>query len=303
MELLFLGTAAAEGWPAVFCRCEACRRAKAAGGKNIRTRASLLVDGIFKFDLGPDTYHQALTYGLDLGLVRHVLITHTHTDHFYPAELEMRRPPFAYPAPGESDPGLDIYGNAEVLKVSLQADTGVSAENPADPGRPVRVHTVTAFRPFGVGDAEAVALRADHKQDEEALFYLFRRHGKTILYALDTGYFPDETWAWLESPEGREWIGVTPSGGIDLAILDCTGGPLNSGRRGHMNIDVNLEVRARLIEAGLTAPHCRFVATHFSHNGKLLHDELLANFRERAVAHGQPADAFSVAYDGLRLTI
>lgn len=302
MKLLFLGTAAAEGWPAVFCRCDACTRARAAGGKNIRSRASLLVDGIFRFDLGPDTYHQALTYGLDLGLVRYVLITHTHTDHFYPAELEMRRPPFAHPAPGETDPGLDIYGNAEVLKVSLQADSGVNAENPTDPVRLVRVHTITAFQPFTVGDAEAVALRADHKPDEEALFYLFRRHGKTILYALDTGYFPDETWAWLESQEGRQWIGASRSGGIDLAILDCTGGPL-PGRRNHMSIDTNLDVRARLVDAGLTARSCPFIATHFSHNGKFLHDELLATFREQSVAHGQPADAFSVAYDGLQLVI
>ena len=28
MEIKYLGTAAAEGWPAVFCTCEACKRAR-----------------------------------------------------------------------------------------------------------------------------------------------------------------------------------------------------------------------------------------------------------------------------------
>ena len=38
MKIRFLGTAAAEGWPAVFCACESCKRAERLGGKDIRTR-------------------------------------------------------------------------------------------------------------------------------------------------------------------------------------------------------------------------------------------------------------------------
>ncbi|MBE3576288.1 MAG: carbon-phosphorus lyase [Limnochordales bacterium] len=319
MEILFLGTAAAEGWPAVFCRCEACCRARAAGHENIRTRASLLIDGRFKFDLGPDTYHQALVHGVDLGLVRYVFITHSHSDHFYPAELEMRRPPFAHPAPGEEhDPGLDVYGNEMVVRKALElkvaedageagpADDGLESvsEPEAQPeprqGALVRVHRVKAFRPFRAGDAELVPLRADHKPDEEALFYLFRRGGKTLLYGLDTGYFPEETWAWLEGESGRRWVGD----GLDLVILDCTSGPLPGDRRRiHMNIETDLAVRERLLAAGLTAPACRFVATHFSHNGGLLHSELKAAFRQHLTERGLPPDTFIVAYDGLRLTI
>ncbi|HEX28759.1 TPA: hypothetical protein ENG04_01615 [Candidatus Poribacteria bacterium] len=56
MKVKFLGTAAAEGWPGVFCECENCRRAREAGGKNIRTRSSLLLNDIYKVDLPPDTY-------------------------------------------------------------------------------------------------------------------------------------------------------------------------------------------------------------------------------------------------------
>ena len=44
MKLTYLGTAAAEGVPALFCRCDFCRYARKAGGREIRTRAGALLD-------------------------------------------------------------------------------------------------------------------------------------------------------------------------------------------------------------------------------------------------------------------
>ena len=44
MKLTYLGTAAAEGWPAVFCNCENCKEAARLGGRNIRTRSQALVN-------------------------------------------------------------------------------------------------------------------------------------------------------------------------------------------------------------------------------------------------------------------
>ena len=34
MKLQYLGTAAAEGWPALFCQCESCRVSAEKGGKS-----------------------------------------------------------------------------------------------------------------------------------------------------------------------------------------------------------------------------------------------------------------------------
>ena len=87
MKLHLLGTAGYEGWPAVFCGCAACRRARQAGGKNLRTRSNALIDDVYKIDLGPDTFHHALTYGLDLSKLEHIIATRPIPDHFYPAEL------------------------------------------------------------------------------------------------------------------------------------------------------------------------------------------------------------------------
>lgn len=47
MQFQYLGTAAAEGWPAVFCRCKYCLEAQRLGGKNIRTRSQAIVNDIF----------------------------------------------------------------------------------------------------------------------------------------------------------------------------------------------------------------------------------------------------------------
>lgn len=44
MEIQYLGTAAAEGWPALFCDCEICRKARKTGGKELRTRTQSTVD-------------------------------------------------------------------------------------------------------------------------------------------------------------------------------------------------------------------------------------------------------------------
>ena len=44
MKLTYLGTAAAEGWPAAFCNCDGCRAARRLGGRNIRTRSQALVE-------------------------------------------------------------------------------------------------------------------------------------------------------------------------------------------------------------------------------------------------------------------
>ena len=51
MKLTYLGTAAAEGWPAAFCNCDGCRAARRLGGRNIRTRSQALVDDALLLDL------------------------------------------------------------------------------------------------------------------------------------------------------------------------------------------------------------------------------------------------------------
>ena len=107
MKIKYLGTAAAEGIPALYCQCDICKDAWIHKGKNIRTRAQALIDDKILIDFGPDTYAHVLQYEVPLDTIHHVLITHKHSDHFYPSDLLFRRP--GYASKVEEEP-LHVYG-------------------------------------------------------------------------------------------------------------------------------------------------------------------------------------------------
>ena len=91
MKLQFLGTAAAEGIPALFCNCPACQYAYKIGGKEIRMRAGAMLDDVIKIDFGPDSYAQMLANHLDYTRVHTLLVTHSHPDHLAVDELGYSR--------------------------------------------------------------------------------------------------------------------------------------------------------------------------------------------------------------------
>ena len=64
MKLQFLGTAAAEGIPGIFCQCAVCQEARRKGGRFIRTRSQALIDDRLLIDLNADTYLHTLRYGI-----------------------------------------------------------------------------------------------------------------------------------------------------------------------------------------------------------------------------------------------
>ena len=273
MRLRFLGTGAAEGWPAVFCRCAPCARARELGGRNLRSRASLGVDRTFQFDFGPDAYHQVLC-GHDLSAVQHLIFTHSHHDHLIPDDLDLRRPPFAHGVAGP----LEIWGNERVV--------GAIARRFRDPAAlGLHLHELRPFAETAVGDARLVPLLADHDKAETCLIHLFGRGGRWLLYGHDTGYFPEATWEHLAAWAAQHRL--------DVALLDCTNGP-GPGRANHMGLAAAAEVRARLLQLGAAGPQTRFVTTHFSHNGGLLHDQL--------VAAAAPL-GLEVAHDGLEVAV
>lgn len=273
MKIKILGTAAAEGWPGLFCGCESCQRARQAGGKNIRSRSGALIDDDIKIDFGPDTYHHVLTHGLDLGKVKHLIMTHAHSDHFTAAELEYRYPPFAHLNDHQA-PVLQVWGNQTVLSRIEQIIGGHQERYDR-----YKLNPLTAFTPASLDDTTVTPLKADHDQSQDCFIYVIERNGKRILYGHDTGFFPEETWDYLEQNAPY----------LNLVLLDCTFGG-EPGDRGHMGKDACVAVQERLLQIGCADEQTTFVATHFSHNGKLLHHEL-----ERVFAPHR----FVVAYDGI----
>ena len=88
MRLFFLGTAAAEGYPGIFCNCANCNEARALGGQNLRFRSALLVNDDLLIDFGPDLLASAQRFNRNLSLVTTGLVTHAHPDHFPHRELQ-----------------------------------------------------------------------------------------------------------------------------------------------------------------------------------------------------------------------
>ncbi len=273
MTFTILGTAAAEGWPAIWCPCEACAEARERGGRNIRRRAAYQLGDRIHVDLGPDTFAQMLEFGLDYVPMEHLLITHSHGDHLQPQELGYRREGFT------SRPGgviLNVHGNEHVRRRiegrSLDLEDCF-----------VRLVPVTPFEAMDLGEGViATPLLADHAGDDEvAVNYLFERNGRALLQGNDTGWWPEETWEFLATRS------------IDIALIECTYGP-REGARHHLGAGEVVEVRDRLLKIGALTDRSQVIATHFSHNGGMLHEELEQLFAP---------DGIDVAFDGMRLEL
>ena len=267
VRLTVLGTAAAEGWPALWCVCEACREAARRGGPDIRMRAAYNIDGHVQIDLGPDALAQMWKFGLDYAQLTDLFFTHSHGDHLLAENLAFRRPGFSKLPAGSV---LKVHGNHQV-RMAIENWVKVL------PLVTVDFHLLRPFESIEAGDVRVTPLLADHAGEEEAVIYLLESGERALLQGNDTGWFPDETWEFLA---GRE---------IDVALLDCTYG-LQSGGGSHLGAPEVAQVKAEMLSTGALAPEGRVIATHFSHNGAALFRELTEYFAPHRI---------EVAYDGL----
>lgn len=264
MKIVFLGTAAAEGWPGIFCECKYCKKAKKLKGKNIRSRSSILIDKKYKVDLPPDTYWHVIKYGLNLSEVEHLFITHSHIDHFDVSELHFYFEPFAHL---KKERNLNIYGNEKVI------DT---VKNLIKDRKNIYLYNLEVFKKYKAGEMDFYPILADHAPEENSFNFIFNYKNKTILHGYDTGWYSDQTWEFIKDFK------------FDLVIMDCTNGILDFEKY-HLGIKGVIKVKNILLKYGCLKEKFRFIATHFSHNGKLLHSELEKILKKEKV---------EVAYDG-----
>jgi phosphoribosyl 1,2-cyclic phosphate phosphodiesterase len=269
VNIHLLGTSAAEGFPGLFCRCVHCQKARALGGKNIRTRTSAIIDETLKIDFPADTNLHVLRDQIDLAKITDLLFTHTHTDHFYPEDLSMRLPIYAH---GFDHP-LHIHGHD--LPIAL------CKERIEQIGDHFVFHHMHPFQTYQVSDFKVTPLLADHAKDQTCFIYSIEKDGKALLYGHDTGWFPDVTWEWLKDKC------------FHVVILDCTNGNIPV-RRNHLNIEAVLEIQQIFKTKGILPKDGRMVVTHFSHNIGLLHEDLEAIFKESGI---------EVAYDGMKINL
>ena len=273
MKLKYLGTAAAEGIPGMFCNCRVCRNALKIRGKEIKTRSQALLDDKLLIDFPADTYMHILNQGLDLRNIHNVIITHSHADHFYPNDFWCRFEGIAYDIVEEP---LNIY----VTEAGYNEALRQLAED-MDETR-VKFHKIAPFEPFDVEDYHIIPLAADHDSSSNPVIYIIEKGGKSLLYAHDTGIFPDSTWDYLEKYNKK----------FELISLDCTGMAQKNWIRSHLCLNTDKEVYDRLTEIGVCDKNTIVYVNHFSHNGMLTHKELVVE----AEKYG-----FLVTYDSLEV--
>lgn len=269
MKLTYYGTGAGEGWPGLFCNCQLCKEARRLKGKNIRTRSQALINDDLLIDLSPDTNMHSLVYGLDLTRIDHLLVTHSHSDHFYPADLELLRRPFTH-----QHNHFHIYGNERVRQRIWSEVPKVEEVEEC-----FSFYRAEPFKKLSVKNYTVIPLLAHHDRGEECLIYEIIDGDKAMLYGHDTGAFPDSTMEYLANQKVH----------LDLVSLDCTTQSMEDGVY-HMGLTDTVKQRKRLIDLGLADETTKWVVNHFSHNGLWLHERMV----EEADKVG-----FVVSYDGM----
>lgn len=284
MILTFLGTAASEGYPDVFCICTNCTEARRLGGTSLRKRCSALINQELLIDLGPDLMAAGLMHGLTLAQVRYCLQTHEHEDHLDPANLGWRSEACGvYGAPH-----LHYYASLGAFAKMAKGLGGRAAEvGLFDAEVQARLnltpHLVEPFQTFDVGPYRVTSVAANHAPGLTAMLYVIEHEERTLFYATDTGELPETTWQALRAHGFR----------FNLVAMDHTFG-MAKRSSGHMNWVQFVEQIERMQSEQLLAADARILAHHLAHHSNPPHPALV----KFAQQHG-----YDVAYDGLSLHV
>ena len=270
MEVLLLGTGAADGWPNAWCRCASCRWARSTG--TLRGTTSALVDGRLLLDCGPDAPRQADRAGVGLAEVRTLLLTHAHPDHLAPAALLARS--WARP-----DGRLRVFGPGSAIDACrhwVGPHDDVSLE-PLSAGDVVEVDGFLVRALPASHDAGTTTDPADDLARDAVLYDLTAPDGSRLLYATDTGPLPEST------------VAAVSGAAYDVALVEETFGRRSDHGTGHLDLITFPRELARLRQVGAIGDATQVVAIHLGHHnppGDEL-DRVFASWGARAGYDGE----------------
>lgn len=275
MKIKVLGSGASEGTPTIYCTCPVCTNARKVGGKEVRHRTSYMLDDDTLIDFSPDML--ALSgAGLDLTDIEHILITHSHSDHF---DLETMLTRSSFNAIGGPKKPLHIYGNEEVVRAVENY-----LEHRPSVKQGVFTHLLEYEKTVQVGKYSVTPLKSTHIQEENCLAYLINDGGKYYLHLTDSSFPENEVFEYIRIHKIK----------LALVALDCTCGGSDLEFYGHMNLKQNIQVKERFEQIGAIDSSSIVIATHIAHCSGFTHEE----FSIKAAQYG-----IGVAYDGLTLEI
>ena len=280
MKILVLGSGGF-GYPLVFCECENCNKARTLGGKNIRKRASILINDEMIIDLTGDTSSAMTMYNKNMGNVKYLLQTHTHLDHFdinHFTSLD-----YKYATKRNSD--LNLICSSLALKDINEKANQYDKMNLLDRlylnKIKLKTYELNHGETLNISNYTIKAIHCSHHEAIGAQIYLIKHQGKCLLYATDT---PMITEIALNELKGET---------IDCVILDETFGN-NDYSFGHLNLEGFVEYIEQLKANKLLNENCEVYATHIIHDGNPCHDEL----EEILNKYG-----YHASYDGMEINL
>ena len=251
MKLTFLGTGAAD-WPK-----------KKEGTGFARYLSSALVNDDLLIDPGPcvPDAERDISPALLEG-VTHILLTHSHGDHFDPETLAFL---------------------ASRRRVRFYATATVAPLVPVIPG--LEFVTVTPFLPFRAGKYRVLPLPSSHSTGipvETPVFYVISEGDTNLFYGLDGAWIPNKTFNRMKSIA------------FDAMVFDCTSGDVDGEFRifEHNTIPM-LEYMLRSIRLSFPSmlkPGCLLVAHHLArtlHTGPEELEKRLSSFGMTAAYDGR----------------
>jgi len=270
LKIQYLGTAAAEGIPAIWCDCPVCRKVRMTMGKDQRSRSQAILDDRLLVDFPQDAYWHMIQNHLSFCNIRNVIFTHSHQDHLYADDFGMRSKVYAK---NITEP-VHVWGNETVIE-KIRAAQEIDI-----PGR-VETHVFEEYKPENIDGYIVTPVLAHHDPREKCLNFLIEKDGKRMMYGNDTGEWLTQTWDYIEKNHLH----------FDLVSMDCTMGNTTL-YAGHMGIPNILHTVDRLKEDGLINENTKLIATHFSHNLYIFYDEM----KELLAPHG-----IEPTYDGMTI--
>lgn len=288
--LQFLGTGAAEGIPSPFCRCPVCENARQKGGKEIRFRSSFRLSKEVLIDFGPDIFASCARLGVDLCDLRHILITHTHEDHFDLGSLTLKTLLYH-----ENDARIQIYFNGDAYQILNALDRmgcdGREHYFTEELQKGFDFHRLSFFEPCRIGEHTVTPVKGEHPAHFEknaASYLLDLSDGRRLLYALDTGYYSDETLRFLRDRP------------LDLLVIECTFGSMERGDKPYSHQDLHsvLYLCRQLYEQGTLTDRSRVYLTHINQVQSYTHEDF-----EEICAKQRQVLPYSIfpAYDGMKI--
>ena len=190
-ELLFLGTCAADFSPRLRGDC------RDRFDPDARRSSSALLDGRYLIDCGPHTPDALAIAGADAKAVTDLFLTHTHADHFDPANIVSLA--------ARTKNGLRLWVSEDAVLPEMKG---------------VTVTRMEKFVPYAVTEGLTVTgLKANHDKNAAPQWLLFTVGNKKMLYALDGAWYVNETYYSLRNA------------GLDLLVADATVGDYDGDYR------------------------------------------------------------------------